>query len=68
MRINDHIIEQIIEDYEIMTIYDELPDLVVQKQLCREWSMSPMEMNDIITKHKKRVDDIDSTGDLGDII
>jgi len=27
-----------------------------------------MEMNDIITKYKKRVDDIDSTGDLGDII
>lgn len=68
MKINDHIIEQIIEDYEIMTIYDELPDLVVQKRLCREWSMSPMEMNDIITKYKKRVDDIDSTGDLGEII
>jgi len=68
MNVNKHIIEQIIEDYESGTIIDELPDLVVQKQLCREWSMSPMEMNDIITKYKKRVDDIDSTGDLGDII
>lgn len=68
MNVNKHIIEQIIEDFEHMTIVLEMDEMAVQKQLCRDWSMSPMEMNDIVMKYKKRVDDIDITGDLGDII
>ena len=68
MNVNTHIVEQIIEDFEYMTIILEMDEMAVQKQLCRDWSMSPMEMNDIVMKYKKRVDDIDITGDLGDII
>lgn len=68
MNVNTHILEQIIEDFEYMTIILEMDEMAVQKQLCRDWSMSPMEMNDIVMKYKKRVDDIDITGDLGDII
>ena len=37
-------------------------------KLCKEWSMSIMEINDIITEFEKKQLDIDYTNDLGDII
>lgn len=68
MNVNKHIIDQIHEDFEYRTIALEESELQAMKVLCKEWSMSPMEMNDIVTQYKRIVDDIDWTGDLGEMI
>ena len=68
MNVNKHIMEQICEDFEYRTIVLEESELTAMKVLCKEWSMTPMEMNDIILAWKKKIEDIDETGDLGEFI
>tara|TARA_B100001093_G_C26037316_1_gene680660 strand:+ start:316 stop:537 length:222 start_codon:yes stop_codon:yes gene_type:complete len=68
MNVNKHIIDQICEDFEYRTLVLEESELTAMKILCKEWSMTPMEMNDIVVAWKKKIDDIDETGDLGEFI
>tara|TARA_B100000902_G_scaffold160216_1_gene155963 strand:+ start:3106 stop:3327 length:222 start_codon:yes stop_codon:yes gene_type:complete len=68
MNVNKHIIDQICEDFEYRTLVLEESELTAMKILCKEWSMTPMEMNDIVVAWKKKITDIDETGDLGEFI
>lgn len=38
------------------------------RRIAKEWYMSQEEVNDIVTIYEKEMNDIDKTGDLGDII
>jgi len=68
MHIGKAIILQIEEDYEKYIYVDDLTKTQAVSKLCKEWSMSIMEINDIITEFEKKQLDIDYTNDLGDII
>jgi len=38
------------------------------RRIAKDWHMSQEEVNDIVTIYEKELNDIDKTGDLGDII
>ena len=38
------------------------------RRIAKDWYMSQEEVNDIVTIYEKDLNDIDKTGDLGDII
>ncbi len=65
---NKYIEADIIEDFENYTIVDELSTQEAIGRICKEWDMSLMEVNDILVKYEKQQQDIDNTGDLGEII
>ncbi len=67
-KISRAIHEQIVEEYEDLTIWQDESEPAAIKHLAKEWSMTPMEINDIIVVWKKQQENIDFTGDLGDII
>ena len=55
------------EDYDNL-ILDGVEKQVAIRKIAREWYMSQEEVNDIVTIYEKEMNDIDKTGDLGDII
>lgn len=68
MHIGKAIISHIEDDYERYIYSEELTESQAVSKLCKEWSMSVMEINDILQNYKKKQNDIDYTNDLGDII
>ena len=38
------------------------------RRIAKDWHMSQEEVNDIVTIYERELNDIDKTGDLGDII
>ena len=67
-KISKAIQEQIIEEYEELIFLEEKPEPAVISHLAKEWSMTPMEIHDILIVWKRQQDDIDITGDLGEIV
>ena len=55
------------EDYDNL-ILDGVEKQVAIRKIAKEWYMSQEEVNDIVTIYEKEMNDIDKTGDLGDII
>tara|TARA_R100001510_G_scaffold22399_1_gene19614 strand:- start:482 stop:676 length:195 start_codon:yes stop_codon:yes gene_type:complete len=64
MKMNNMIIEM---DYE-NHIDDGLSHNQAIHKIAKEWEMSQEEINNIIQPFLKKMNDIDHTGDLGDII
>lgn len=60
--------DQIIEEYEELIFLEEKPEPAVISYLAKEWSMTPMEIHDILIVWKRQQGDIDATGDLGEIV
>ena len=58
---------QIEEDYDNLILDGEDKQVAIRK-IAKDWSMSHEEVNDIITIYEKQMNDIDHTGDLGEII
>lgn len=54
-------------DYESM-IADGYTKVVAMNLIAKEWLMTYEEVNDIITAYEHEMEDIDKTGDLGDIL
>ena len=54
-------------DYDIMML-DGVEKTEAIRRIAKEWYMSQEEVNDIVTIYEKELNDIDKTGDLGDII
>ena len=55
------------EDYDNL-ILDGVDKQVAIRKIAKEWYMSHEEVNDIVTIYEKEMNDIDHTGDLGEII
>ena len=55
------------EDYDNLILDGEDKQVAIRK-IAKDWSMSHEEVNDIITIYEKQMNDIDHTGDLGEII
>ena len=66
--IGKYITMQIEDDFEHYVYVKEMTESEASKILCREWDMTPQEMNDILNTYKKKQNDIDHTNDLGEII
>ena len=64
MKMNTMLIEMEYED----NIDDGMSHNDSIKSIAREWGMSHEEVNNIIQPFLKKLDDIDHTNDLGDII
>ena len=58
---------QIEEDYDNLILDGEDKQVAIRK-IAKDWSMSHEEVNDIITIYEKQMNDIDHTGDLGEIL
>lgn len=54
-------------DYDMMML-DGVEKTEAIRRIAKEWYMSQEEVNDIVTIYEKEMNDIDKTGDLGDII
>ena len=54
-------------DYDMMML-DGVEKQVAIRKIAKEWLMTHEEVNDIITIYEKEMNDIDHTGDLGEII
>lgn len=54
-------------DYDMMML-DGVEKAEAIRRIAKEWYMSQEEVNDIVTIYEKEINDIDKTGDLGDII
>tara|TARA_B100000131_G_C17825631_1_gene495500 strand:+ start:213 stop:416 length:204 start_codon:yes stop_codon:yes gene_type:complete len=66
--IGKYIITQVEDDFEHYMYVKDMSQTDAKKELCREWGFTPQEMNDIINNYWKKQDNIDETGDLGEII
>tara|TARA_R100000231_G_scaffold135038_1_gene109149 strand:- start:520 stop:714 length:195 start_codon:yes stop_codon:yes gene_type:complete len=64
MKMNNMIIEMDYENY----IDDGLSHNQAIHKIAKEWEMSQEEVSNIIQPFLKKMNDIDHTGDLGDII
>tara|TARA_Y100000287_G_C14211659_1_gene351245 strand:- start:1323 stop:1553 length:231 start_codon:yes stop_codon:yes gene_type:complete len=67
-KISKAIQDQIIEEYEDLVILQEMNEPAAIKLLSKEWLMTPMEIHDILVVWKRNQNDIDFTGDLGEIV
>ena len=54
-------------DYDNLVL-DGIEKQVAIRKIAKEWLMTHEEVNDIITIYEKEMNDIDHTGDLGEII
>ena len=54
-------------DYDNLVL-DGVEKQVAIRKIAKEWLMTHEEVNDIITIYEKEMNDIDHTGDLGEII
>ena len=54
-------------DYDMMML-DGVEKTEAIRRIAKDWYMSQEEVNDIVTIYEKELNDIDKTGDLGDII
>ena len=64
MKLNTTLIEMDYEDY----IDDGFTHSESIRLVAKEWGMTPEEVNNVVQPFLARMNDIDHTGDLGDII
>ena len=64
MKINTTLIEMDYED----CIEDGFTHSESIRMVAKEWGMTPEEVNNVVQPFLARINDIDHTGDLGDII
>ena len=64
MKLNTTLIEMDYEDY----IEDGFTHSESIRMVAKEWGMTPEEVNNVVQPFLARMNDIDHTGDLGDII
>jgi len=68
VKVSRAIQDHIIEEYEEYTVLDEMNEPAAIQKLAKDWLMTPMEIHDILVVWRKQNEDIDFTGNLGEIV